>query len=57
MVKTSLSDAGEVWVQSLVGKLKSHILMAKNPEHRQQKQYCNKFSKDFKNGSCQKKKK
>ena len=26
------------------------------PEHKQQKVYCNKFNKDFKNGPCQKKK-
>ena len=30
---------------SLVGKL-----LAKKPEHKQQKQYFNKFNKDFKNG-------
>ena len=29
--------------------------MAKNPKHKQQKQYCNKFNKDFKNGPHQKK--
>ena len=31
--------------------------MAKEPEHKQQKQYCNKFNKDFKNGQHLKKKK
>ena len=30
--------------------------MAKEPEHKQQKQYCNKFNKDFKNGPHQLKK-
>ena len=28
--------------------------MAKKPEHKKQKQYCNKFNKDFKNGPHQK---
>ena len=31
--------------------------MAKKPEHKQQKQYYNKFNKDFKNDPRQKKKK
>ena len=30
--------------------------MAKNPEYKQQKQYCSKFNKDFKNDPHQKKK-
>ena len=31
-------------------------LKAKKPEHKQKKRYCNKFSKDFKNGPQEKKK-
>ena len=30
--------------------------MAKKEEHKQQKKYCNKFNKDFKNGPHKKKK-
>ena len=44
VVKTSLSNKG------IVGSVK-----VKKPEHKQQKQYCNKFNKDFKNGPHQKK--
>ena len=36
VVKTSLSNKG------IVGSVK-----VKKPEHKQQKQYCNKFNKDF----------
>ena len=39
-----------VWVPSLVRELGSHINL-------RQKQYCNKFKKDFKNGPHQEKKK
>ena len=42
----------EVWVQSLVGELRSHILLAKKPKHNQKK-YWSKFNKDFKNGPHQ----
>ena len=52
-----------VWVQSLAKELRSHILHSqkkKNKKKKQnikQKQYCNKFNKDFKNDPHQKKKK
>ena len=39
-----------VWVPSLVRELGSHINL-------RQKQYCNEFKKDFKNGPHQKKRK
>ena len=39
-----------VWVPSLVRELGSHINL-------RQKQYCNEFKKDFKNGPHQEKKK
>ena len=44
-----------MWVQSLVGELKSHmpLLWSKN-QNIKQKQYCNKFNKDFKKGPLQK---
>ena len=45
-------------VRSLVGELRSHMpsgkTKTKNPEHKQQKQYCNKFNKDSKNDPHQK---
>ena len=53
MVKTSPFNAG-VRVRSLVGELKSHASRPKN-QNVKQKQYCNKFNKDFKNGPHQKK--
>ena len=57
MVKTSLFTAAAVG-SSLIGKLRSHILHGKKKKkNRIQKQYCNKFNKDFKNGPRQKKKK
>ena len=55
VVKTSLSNAGG-WVRSLVGKLRSHKPRGQKNQGTKQKQYCNKFNKDFKNGSHQKKK-
>ena len=45
-----------VWVWSLVGELKSHMPCGQKNQNIKQKQYCNKFSKDFKNGPHQKKK-
>ena len=39
-----------VQVQSMVRELRVTCQMAKIPEHKQQKQYCNKLNKDFKNG-------
>ena len=43
-----------VWVPPLTGKLRFRMLPGQN---RKQKQNCNKFKKDFKNGPHQKKKK
>ena len=43
-----------VWVWSLVGELRSHMLWPKSKNIRQ-KQYCKKINKDFKNGSHKKK--
>ena len=40
----------EVQVQSLVGELKSHMPGSQKHQHMKQKQYCNKFNKDFKTG-------
>ena len=44
-----------VQVQPLVGELRSHMPHQKK-QNIKQKQYCNKFNKDFKNGPHQKKK-
>ena len=43
-------------VQLLIGtELISHMPCSlKKKEHKQQKQYCNKFNKDFLNGPCKK---
>ena len=56
MVRTSPSNAGSV--DSITGG-KAKIPQASGPKNSnsKQKQYCNKFSKDFKNGSHPKKKK
>ena len=45
-----------LWVRSLVRKLRFH--MPRDPKNQmiKQKQYCNKFNKDVKNGSIRKKK-
>ena len=52
-VKTSPSNAG-VHVQSLVRELDPTCLQAKD-QNKEQKQYYNKFDKDFKDGPHQKK--
>ena len=44
-----------VWVQSLIGKLKSYVLWPKS-QNIKLKQYRNKFNKDLKNGPHKKKK-
>ena len=44
-----------VQVQSLVGKLRSHTSCSSKIQSIKQKQYCNKFDKDFKNAPHQKK--
>ena len=38
------------WVQSLVRELRCYELWGQKPKHKKQKQYCNKFNTDFKNG-------
>ena len=38
------------WDQSLAGKLKSHTYLGPKNQNIKQKQHCNKFNKDFKNG-------
>ena len=43
----------QVW--SLVGELRTHMPWNQKTKHKQQKQYCNKFNKDFLNGPHQKK--
>ena len=57
MVKTSPSSVGvgggRGMAQSLVRELRSHMPQGqkeKKPKNLKQKQYCNKFNKDFKNG-------
>jgi len=45
-----------VWVQSLVGELRSPMPPSQKNQNIKQKQYCNTFNKDFKNGPHQKKK-
>ena len=39
-----------VQVPSLVGELRRHLPCGQKPKHKTQKQYCDKFNKDFKNG-------
>ena len=46
-----------MWVHSLVGKLIFHMPHGQKNKNIKQKQYCNKFNKDFKNDPHQKKKK
>ena len=43
-----------VGVRSLVGELRSHMPQGPENQSIKQKQYCNKFNKDFKNGPHQK---
>ena len=56
VVKTLPSNAGDAGSISGQGAKIPH---ASQPKHQniKQKQYCNKFNKDFKSGLCQKKKK
>ena len=54
VVKTSPSNAG-VQLRSVVGELRSHMSWGQKNQNIKQKQYCNKFNKDFKNGPHQKK--
>ena len=53
MVKTSPSSAG-VAGGSLVSKLRSHMPCGQKSQNIKQKQHCNKFNKDLKNGPHQK---
>ena len=39
-----------VWVWLLVGEIRSHVPPREKIRNRKQKQYCNNFNKDFKNG-------
>ena len=55
MVKTSPSNAGGVGSIPGWGAEIPHAAQPKN-KNIKQKQYCNKFNKDFKNGPHQKKK-
>ena len=43
-----------LWVQSLVGEIRSHMPFGKKKDNIKQKQYHNKFNEDLKNGSHQK---
>ena len=47
----------QVWVWSLVGELRSHLLLCCQKKKIKQKQYCKKFNKDLKNGPREKKSK
>ena len=49
VVKTASSKQG-IWVQYLVGKQKSHMTYGPQIQNIKQKQSCDKFNKDFKNG-------
>ena len=53
VVKTVLPMQG-VWVRSLVRELRSHMPHGKK-QNTKQKQYCNKFNKDFKKVRIKKK--
>ena len=44
-----------LWVQSLVGELRSHMPFGQKIQNIEQKQYRNKFNEDLTNGSHQKK--
>ena len=55
-LRLGLPMQGGVCVQSLVGELRSSIVRSQKAKAKQ-KQCCNKFNRDFKNGPHQKKKK
>lgn len=44
-----------VQVRSPAGELRTHMPLSQKPKHKQQKQYCHNFNKNFKNGPYQKK--
>ena len=52
VVKTLLSNAG-AQIRSLAGKLRSHMPRGLKKQNIKQKQYCNKFNKDFEDGPHQ----
>ena len=51
MVKTSPSSAGRAGSTPGGGVKIPHALWPKKTKHKKQKQYCNKFNKDFKKKS------
>ena len=54
VVKILPSRMHGVWVRYLLKELRVHMPHGKN-QNMQQKQYCGKFNKDFKNGTYKKK--
>ena len=56
MIRTSPSIAGGVDLTLGWGTKIPHVSQPKNPEHKQQKQYCNTVNKKFKNGPHEEKK-
>ena len=44
----------QVWVRCLLGELRFHMRSSQKNQNIKQKQYCNKFNKDFKNSPRQK---
>ena len=46
VAKASTSNLQGVWVQSLVGELRSHMPWGQKNQNIKQKQYCNKFNKE-----------
>ena len=54
VIKTAPSNAGDVGSISGLGAKIPHASWPKN-QNIKQKQYCNRFNKDFKNGPCKKK--
>ena len=55
MVKTLSSSARAGGSQPVVQQLGSHVPGGQKKQNVKQKRYCNRFSKDFKNGPQQKK--
>ena len=55
VVKIPLPMQG-AWVESVVGEQRFYLPLGQKKQNIKQKQYCNKFTKDFKNSPPQKKK-
>ena len=55
VVKTLPSNAGGAGSIPGLGAKIPHASRPKKPKNIKEKQYCNKFNEDFKNGPCQKK--